>query len=127
MTTLPKPVADYLAFLREGRLMIQRSRSSGRHYFYPRVVEPGSGADDLEWVEASGSGTVYATTVQRSRPPSENLNVALIDLDEGPRMMSRVDGIAPEQVKIGMRVGASIVSPTDGLPYVIFRPEAEPE
>lgn len=123
---MPKPIADYLSSLSEGRFMIQRSRSSGRHYFYPRVVEPGTGSDDLEWVEASGFGTVYATTVQRSRPPAVDVNVALVDLDEGPRMMSRVEGVAPDQVRIGMRVRASIINPAEGQPYVIFRPEGQP-
>jgi uncharacterized OB-fold protein len=88
--------------------MIQRSRSSGRHVFYPRVAEPRTGATDLEWVEASGEGTVYATTVVRQRPPTPSYNVALIDLAEGPRMMSRVEGIAPEDVRIGMKVRARI-------------------
>jgi uncharacterized OB-fold protein len=43
------------------------------------------------------------------KPPAANYNVALIDLEEGPRMMSRVEGIAPEAVKIGMKVKAKVV------------------
>jgi uncharacterized OB-fold protein len=104
-----RPEQDYLRFLAEGRFMLQRSKSSGRHLFYPRVAEPGSGATDLEWVEASGDGTVYATTVMRQRAPTPSYNVALIDLAEGPRMMSRVEGIAPEAVRIGMHVKARVV------------------
>ena len=45
--------------------MLQRCSSSGAFVFYPRVAEPGSGATTLEWVEASGRGTVYSTTVVR--------------------------------------------------------------
>jgi uncharacterized OB-fold protein len=52
------PDSQYAAFLKEGKFMIQRSRSSGRHVFPPRVAEPGTGARDLEWVEARGTGTV---------------------------------------------------------------------
>ena len=52
------PEAQYRAHLREGRFMIQRSRSSGAYVFYPRVAEPRTGATDLEWVPASGEGTV---------------------------------------------------------------------
>lgn len=101
--------------------MIQRSRSSGAHIFYPRVAEPRTGARDLEWVEASGAGTVYATTVVRRRPPEKDYNVALVDLAEGPRMMSRVEGVEPAAVAIGMKVRARIVE-DEGRPVVVFVP-----
>lgn len=113
------PEQDYLRFLSEGRFMIQRSRSSGRCVFYPRVAEPGTGATDLEWIEASGLGTVYATSTVRQRAPAPDYNVALIDLDEGPRMMSRVEGVAPEAVRIGMRVKARIAREGDAC-LVVF-------
>jgi uncharacterized OB-fold protein len=119
----PKPEQDYLAFLAQGRFMIQRSRSSGRHVFYPRVAEPRTGATDLEWVPASGFGTVYATSVVRQRDPAQHYNVALIDLVEGPRMMSRVESIAPDAVRIGMKVQARIAPEGDGF-IVVFDPVA---
>jgi len=116
------PEQDYLRFLAAGRFMILRSRSSGRYVFYPRVAEPRTGATDLEWVEASGRGTVHATTVVRQRPPAADYNVALIDLAEGPRMMSRVDGIPPDAVEIGMAVRAKVIV-ENGKPLVVFEPE----
>ncbi len=117
----PIPEQDYLRFLAEGRFMIQRSRSSGRYVFYPRVAEPRTGATDLEWVPASGMGTVYATTVMRQRAPAADYNVALIDLAEGPRMMSRVEGVAPDAVRIGLKVKARISRDGD-TPIVVFDP-----
>lgn len=102
------PEQDYLAHLATGKFMLQRSRASGKVFFHPRLAEPGTGARDLEWTEVSGYGTVYARTVIRPRPPAEPYNVVLVDLDEGPRMMSRVDGVKPEDVSIGMRVKARI-------------------
>ena len=66
------PEATYNAFLAEGRFMIQRARSTGEYVFYPRVVTP-SGATDLEWVEAKGTGTLYAITVNRSRQGAWNV------------------------------------------------------
>ena len=108
----PGPEAQYLAFLAQGRFMLQRSRSSGRHVFYPRQLVPGSGETDLEWVPASGLGTLYAITVNRSR--GGNHNVALVDLDEGVRMMSRIDG--HESLPIGTRVQARIVPHQEGRP-----------
>lgn len=58
------PEAEFRTFLQAGRFMIQRSRSTGEHVFYPRVAAPG-GEQYLEWVEASGRGTVHAITVNR--------------------------------------------------------------
>lgn len=121
MSETLKPDADFQRFLQEGRFMIQRGRSSGCHHFYPRAIEPGTGNDDLEWVPASGLGTVYSTTVVRTRPPAPSYNVALIDLAEGPRMMSRVEGLAPEAVAIGMAVRARIVN-EGALAFVVFDP-----
>ena len=116
-----QPEKDYRQFLDEGRFMILRSRETGGHFFPPRIAEPMTGSTDLEWVPASGTGIVYSTSVMRERPPQESYNVALIDLDEGPRMMSRVEGIPPEQVRIGMRVKAKIVK-DNTQPLLVFVP-----
>ncbi len=101
--------------------MIQRSRTSGRFIFYPRVAEPLTGDTDLEWVEPSGLGTVYSVTVVRQRPPAKDYNIVLVDLAEGPRVMSRVDGLAPDAVRIGMAVKARVIR-EDDRPLLIFEP-----
>lgn len=111
---------EYLQFLAQGRFMIQRSKSSGNYVFYPRVIQPGSGATDLEWVEACGKGTVHSLTIVRKRTREESYNVVLVDLDEGPRMMSRVDGLPFEEIKIGMKVHARVVQENDGAMVVFF-------
>lgn len=110
--------------LAEGRFMIQRGVRSGVHVHYPRSVAPGTG-EDLEWVEASGRGTVYSTTAIRRRPPEAALNVALIDLEEGPRLMSRVEGIDALEVRIGMPVQARIIACEDeeNTFMVVFDPK----
>jgi uncharacterized OB-fold protein len=120
MTSATGPTNEYLTYLAQGRFVIQRSRSSGAYVFYPRVAEPRTGATDLEWVEASGRGTVYATTVQRNKSPAPDTNVVLVDLAEGPRMLSRVEGIAAAEVRIGMAVQARVV--VGDMPYVVFDP-----
>ncbi len=121
MSAMIQPEAEWRAHLAEGRFMLQRSCSSGGHVFYPRIAEPGTGADDLEWVEASGTGTVHAVTVVRKKEPADSYNVVLVDLAEGPRLMSRVDGVAVDDVKIGMAVRASIISEGD-KPLLVFVP-----
>jgi uncharacterized OB-fold protein len=119
-----QPERQYREFLAQGRFMIQRARGSGRHLFYPRIAEPVTGDTDLEWVEASGRGTVHSTTVVRKRPPEPSYNVALIDLAEGPRLMSRVVGLPPEDVRIGMAVRARIIDES-GSPLLVFEAAQE--
>lgn len=116
-----QPEKDYVQFLEEGRFMILRSTETGGYVFYPRVIEPVTGATDLTWVQPSGLGTVYSVTVVRKRTPEESYNVVLVDLDEGPRMMSRVDGLPLDQVRIGMKVRAKVVRESE-QPLVVFVP-----
>ncbi|VTZ26801.1 conserved hypothetical protein [Methylocella tundrae] len=118
---LNHPDAEYLDFLRQGKFMLPRSAESGRFMFYPRVAEPGTGCTDLEWVVASGRGVVYAATTVRPRAPEPPYNVSLIDLEEGPRMMSRVEGLAPELVRIGLQVRARVARSGD-TSMVVFDP-----
>jgi uncharacterized OB-fold protein len=97
------PLAVYQQHLDNGELAYQWSPEANRAVFYPRVICPHTGSDRLEWRVSAGLGTVYATTVTHPRDGAP-YNVALIDVDEGFRLMSRVEDIAPEAVKIGMRV-----------------------
>ncbi|MES2289142.1 MAG: OB-fold domain-containing protein [Pseudomonadota bacterium] len=114
-----RPEQEFLAFVADGRFMLQRSRKTGAYLFHPRVAVPGTGDDDLEWVEASGEGVVYSTTVVRNKPPVEDYNVALVDLAEGVRMMSRIVDMDPADVSIGMTV-KSRIGEIDGHPAVVF-------
>jgi uncharacterized OB-fold protein len=106
------PHDRFVSAARAGRLDYQWDPRAGRAVFHPRVGE------GLEWRTSEGLGTVYATTVLRRRdePPA---NLALIDLDEGFRMMSRVEGVDPVDVAIGMRVRVRF---EDDVP--IFEPTA---
>ncbi len=121
------PEHDYKLKLAQGLFEIQKCAACAKHVFYPRVVCPHCGADKLDWVGAGGAGTVYSTTVVRRKPEAGgDYNVALVDLAEGPRMMSRVVGIEPAAVKIGMRVKARIArsEKADGeAPVVEFTPD----
>jgi uncharacterized OB-fold protein len=117
-----RPEAEFTAHLAQGKFMVQRSRETGRCFFHPRIIEPGTGSSDLEWVEVSGEGTVYSTTAVSQKPPAQAFNVALVDLAEGPRMMSRIEGIPAEKVTIGMKVRARIVHVEGQQPFVVFDP-----
>ncbi|MBV8121748.1 MAG: OB-fold domain-containing protein [Alphaproteobacteria bacterium] len=114
------PLAIYQQHLEKDELAYQWSAQANRAVFYPRVICPFTGSDRLEWRVSAGLGTVYATTVTYPRE-GDPYNVALIDMDEGFRLMSRVEGIAPIAVKIGMRVKFSVHRPGGGEPpYPIF-------
>ena len=97
------PHDTFVAHLEKGELAYQWSAEAGRAVFYPRLVCPYSGSTRLEWRIASGLGTVYSTTTVHP-VKGDPFNVALIDCDEGFRLMSRVEDIASDDVKIGMRV-----------------------
>jgi len=116
------PLNTYLDHLGKNELAYQFSPEAGRPVFYPRVLCPYTGSDKLDWRISKGLGTVYATTVVH---PAEGkpFNVALIDCDEGFRLMSRVEDIPPEQVKIGQRVRFRVHNPGgDEPPCPVFTP-----
>lgn len=121
------PWEIYTGHARCGELAYQVSRTDGTPIFYPRVIAPRTGNDDLEWRISAGTGTVYATTVV-SMKGEDPYNVALIDLDEGFRMLSRVEGLDPAAVMIGTRVRVRFVATGDSEPPLpVFVPvEAVP-
>jgi hypothetical protein len=119
------PLGVYLEHCKKGELAYQVCKDDNKPVFYPRAVAPGSGSTNLEWRISKGLGTVYTTTVAhyKGEPP---LNIAMIDMDEGYRLMSRVEDIDPMQVKIGMRVKFR-ANPGDEktLPFPVFTPAGD--
>jgi uncharacterized OB-fold protein len=117
------PYAAHLAYLQKGQLGYQYSTAADRAVYFPREFCPYTGEDCLEWRLSKGVGTVYSTS---SVFPKDGVayNVALIDLDEGFRMMSRVESIPSEDVKIGMRVQFKTHTPEGDDPYPVFVPVA---
>ena len=117
------PLTTYIAHLKRGELGYQFSPSTKQVVFYPRVIAPRSGAADLEWRVSKGFGTIHATTAVHPQQGAQ-YNVCLVDVDEGFRMMSRVEDIEPARVKIGMRVRFRVHTPAgDEDPYPVFVPE----
>jgi uncharacterized OB-fold protein len=115
------PKAQFDAYLAEGRFMLQRSTRTGAFSYYPRLFPPGDAGAALEWVPASGRGTVHAVTVTRRRPDQGgDYAIALVELAEGPRIMSTVVGIPPGDVRIGMAVSARVTE-RNGVMAVVFQ------
>ena len=128
MTERAYPVPDVVSQpfwdgVAEGVLRIQRCRACGRHVFYPRAVCPHCTTGELGWVEASGHGVVHSFTVVH-RAPAEYREevpyvVALVELDEGVRMLTRLVDVEPAAVGVGLPVEISVRGDPK-LPY--FRP-----
>jgi uncharacterized OB-fold protein len=114
------PAEIYRRYLEGGTLGFQRCRDCSSAVFYPRVLCPVCGSISLEWRTSGGRGVVYATTAVYRRN-EEPYNVALVDLEEGFRMMSRVEGIPAEEVGIGLRVRFEVRGEEDG-PVAVFVP-----
>ncbi len=90
-----------------GELRLQQCQKCELHQFYPRIYCSHCGADELHWNAASGRGRIASfTVVRRGISPAYPAPyvVALIDLEEGPRMMSNVVGCDPETVRVGQPV-----------------------
>ena len=108
-----------------GELVIQRC-PSGHRQFYPRAVCKVCGADP-EWERASGRGTVHTFTVIRqnhARPFRDELPyvVAMVELDEGVRMMGNITGCPVDQVRIGMPVQVHMVEAEPEVAVPFWRP-----
>jgi hypothetical protein len=118
----PGPEQQFLDALARGQFQIQRCADCNKHVFYPRVLCPHCGSTNVSWTRPSGLGTVYSVSIVRRKPEDGgDYNVVLVDLAEGVRLLSRVDGVANEAIKIGMRVQAE-VGFADGKRAVIFKP-----
>jgi uncharacterized protein len=115
------PGVAFQRYLQAGELRLQHCGDCGRQIFYPRTLCPHCGGTRLEWRRCSGGGTVYSATVVRQRPErGGDYNVAIVELDDGARLLSRIEGAAPVAVRIGMKVRAVIRG--GERPLVVFEP-----
>jgi len=112
---------------REKRLMIQKCKECGKHVFYPRIACPHCFSDDLDWVEASGKGTVYTYSVVVSNAPSAFIKdmpyvIAVIRLEEGVQMLSNVVECKPEDVRCDMPVEVTFEKLDEQFTLPKFKP-----
>jgi uncharacterized OB-fold protein len=130
----PAPGADpetepFWNAVNEGRLLVQRCQLCGIHQLYPRWRCLRC-RGQVEWVEAGGGGTVYSFTVIRQNFSRSFRHlipyvVALVDLDEGPRVMSNLVGCDPADVRIGMPVRVRFESVSDEASVPLFEPATD--
>ena len=127
---LPAPdesTEPYWAATRDGKLLVKRCADCGRHHFYPRPFCPHCWSEAVDWVEASGRGTLYTYSTVRVNdlPPfGERVpyTAAIVDLDEGPRVMTNLVDCDPADVRIGMPVEVTFRELDDEFTLAMFRP-----
>lgn len=125
-TPIPSPeTATYWEGCAKGELRIQHCTACGNHQFFPRLLCSSCLSPDLEWVVASGRGSVASFTIVRRAigPFAEDVPyvVALIRLAEGPQMMSNVVGCDPSEVRVGAAVHVDFVARSDSISLPVFR------
>ena len=126
----PAPVPDFeseafWAATLEDKLLVQECSVCGRRQLYGRSLCTNCHSPALNWVETSGKGTIYSRTIIRQNPTRTFKHlipfvVALIDLDDGPRLMSNVVGTPAEEVKIGDRVRVTFQPVSDAAALPLF-------
>ena len=124
---LPKPTPTSQPFwdaARRHQLSLQRCAACKKFIYYPRERCPHCFSDKLGWESVSGRGKVYSYTVVRrasSRAFGEPYVLAIVELDEGPRMTTNIVA-APESVKVGMPVAVHFDDVTPDRTLVKFKP-----
>jgi uncharacterized OB-fold protein len=132
----PVPVSNYdnAGFwegCRNHELRIQRCLGCGHLRHHPRPMCPACNSLEYDWQRASGLGTLYTfTVVHRPTLPAFDAklpyNVAVIQLDEGPYVVSNVVECEPEALRIGMRVQVVFEDLDESVSLPKFRPLREP-
>jgi uncharacterized protein len=128
--------APYFDAARQGRLLIAECGACGKVHHYPRPFCPHCWSEDVRPVEASGTGTLYtySTVYANDLPPfSDRLPyiAAIVELAEGPRLMTTIEGAESDSLRVGMAVTA-FFRPADAddpkSPYLtVFTPGEENE
>ena len=124
VTDLTRP---YWENARAGRLVTQRCRNCGRIWHPPLPACPHCHGTDIGWHEVSGAGTVYTYTVVRHATHAALADrvpyvIAIVELAEGPRLVTGIEGCAPEDVRVGMTVRACFREVADGVALPYFEP-----
>ncbi|HLZ69368.1 MAG TPA: Zn-ribbon domain-containing OB-fold protein [Dehalococcoidia bacterium] len=110
-------------------LWLRFCNACAKPYYYPRDICPMCGSRDVSWQQMSGRGTLHTfAIVHRAPTPAFREDVpfvtAMVDLEEGPRLLTNLVGIAPDpaQIRVGMPVEVTFEDVTEQISLPKFRP-----
>jgi len=130
---LPEPDAFTQPFwdaAAEGRLLVRHCADCDRAHHYPREFCPYCWSENGAWRQASGRATLYTWSVvhRNDLPPFGTRTpyvAAVVDLAEGPRMMTEVVDCAEPELRVGMTLEAAFRDTGAGFTVPVFRPSPE--
>lgn len=115
----------YWEGLAQGELRIQRCDACARAVFYPRALCPHCFSERLSWIVASGKGTIYSYTVAHQAfgpfATETPFVVAIVELEEGVRMMTRIFDASRERITVGATVQVTFASVGEDFTLPYFR------
>lgn len=131
----PKPTpetAHFWACATEERLVVQRCSKCHTTYFYPRDLCPSCSSERVEWIDCSGRATLHTYVIEhRPGPGFENDGpyvVAVVELEEGPRMMTNIVGVDPDPDLLPLDLPLVVQFEDRGdVKVPVFRPEGSNE
>ena len=111
---------------RQGKLLLQYCEQCQRYQFYPRLYCMQCGSNASRWVEASGRGVIYSYTIIRQSKSPEFMNdtpynVAIVQLEEGPRMLSNIVDVDPSELRVDLPVTVVFDQVSEGISLPRFR------
>jgi uncharacterized protein len=112
---------------RQGKLLLQYCTQCQQYQFYPRLYCMHCNSNALSWVEASERGVIYSyTTIHQNKSPEfindTPYNVAIVQLEEGPRLMSNIVDIVPTELRVDLPVTVVFDQVTESINLPRFRP-----
>jgi len=130
---LPTPITPecrpYWEGARDGKLMITKCRACGKPFMYPRVSCPFCASRDIGWVQASGRGRLFSFEIahqilNKAFKVKTPVVLAMVELEEGPRLLTNLVGIAPDpkQIRCDMPVEVCFEKLTEEISLPMFRP-----
>lgn len=111
---------------REGKLLIQRGKNTGKLIMYPKKYSPYDINEEIEWIEASGKGTIYTYSIVEKNAPSTwtadlPFCVAIVELEEGVRMCTNIVDTDFAKIRVGAPVTVVFDKATEEITLVKFK------
>ncbi len=119
--TLNPGDAPYFEAAGQGKLMLMKCKDCGKLHHYPRAICPHCFSQNLEWVQAKGTGVIYTYSVTRRGGPVPYA-IGYVTLDEGLKLMTNFVNCDLDALKIGQKVKVCFVKSENGTSLPVFEP-----